>query len=315
MTSPFPLRSTAAPEAALPSRPGAARWVWGALLAALALGGAARADEPASTPRGGDYLLQEDDPEFRRVPQFRLELSGRGAWLLDGKLKKGRADSASTIDTGKDLHVPILPFAGVRAVFDVKIHPDVVVGLHYTGLRFRSPSRHLHKGGSGFQGRRFVAHEQTRATLDFQLSDLFFRFPARDNPRLRFAFGFGAAWARVTLRLEAPSARARGRVQELFGPTLNYLVSARLHPRLMLFLESVTAVISPLGFPSYVSEFRAGLRFPLPFGVEVVAAFCTQSAWLEMGHDLWDGAPTAGRRRRAASWTILGGDLGLSWRF
>ena len=74
-------------------------------------------------------------------------------------------------------------------------------------------------------------------------------------------------------------------------------------------------MIAPVGFPSYVSEFRAGVRFPLPFGVEVVVAFCTQSAWLESGHDVWDGAPTEGRKMRVATWTIMGGELGLSWRF
>lgn len=285
------------------------------LAGALALGRSARAEGPARTPTDDEYLLQEDDPEYRQVPRFRLELSGRGVWLVDGKFKKGRAGSASTLDTGKDLHMPVVPFGGLRAVFDVKFHPDVLVGVHFTALQFRGTHRLLHQHEVAFQGQVLTPTEPTRTILDFQLSDFFFRFPARDNPRLRFAFGFGAAWARLRVRFDSASTRAHGQIQEFFGPTLNYMVSAQLHPRLNLFLESVTAVISPTGFPSYVSEFRAGLRFPLPFDVEVIVAFSTQSAWLEKGHDLWDGKPTARRKMRSASWTIMGGDLGLSWRF
>ncbi len=261
-----------------------------------------------------DWFIRPDDSRSRAIPRFRVELSLRGAWMVDGRVKKGRARDASTIDLQKDAHLPVVLSPGARFVFDVKFHPHLVAGVHSTALFFDGPTRPMRKRKT-FQSVSFEGGVPTETLVDVQLTEFFLRYVIRDNPHIRFAVGIGAAWAQMRVRLRSEQARARGRVNAFLAPTIGYHVTVQVHPRCSLFLESVTAVIAPLRFPSYVSEFRLGLRIPLVAGVEGILAVSMLSGWLEDLHDLTGPKPTDGHKMRAANWTILSGDIGLAWRF
>lgn len=270
---------------------------------------------PAEPRRLTRWFTEPDDPETLQVPRFRLELSVRAAWLVDGRVKKGRSRDATTIDLHKDAHLPIVISPGARAVLDVKLHPNLAIGVHATGLSFAGPKRTLHGRRKVLQSEVFDSAVPTETLVDLQLAELFVRYVVRDNEQVRLAFGVGAAWGQLRLRMRSEQARARGRVSALFAPTIGYHFSVRAHPRVVVFLESVTAVIAPTRFPSYLSEFRVGLRFPLLAGVELIAAGSMWSAWLEDLRDIWGPRPTANHKEREAVWTVLGLELGMAWRF
>ncbi len=239
----------------------------------------------------------------------------RAAWLIDGRVKKGRSRQATTIDLQKDTHLPIVISPGARAVFDVKVHPNLAIGVHATGLLFEGPKRRLHGSTKVLQSEVFDSTVPTETIVDLRLAELFVRYVVRDNEQVRLAFGIGAAWGQLRLRMRSELARARGRVTAIFAPTIGYHFSVRAHPRVVVFLESVTAVIAPTRFPSYLSEFRVGLRFPLFAGVELIAAGSMWSAWLEDLRDIWGPRPTGNHKEREATWTVLGLELGMAWRF
>jgi hypothetical protein len=77
----------------------------------------------------------------------------------------------------------------------------------------------------------------------------------------------------------------------------------------------MNALLSVTKFPAYVTEFRLGARFLVTKGFEVFLAATSFSGQLQDLEDLYGGRTTTTHQWRQASWTLLGVELGTSFRF
>jgi hypothetical protein len=284
----------------------------------------ALADEPAATkpaatkpaatkPEHKSWTAP--DPPLLDLPRIRLELWGLVGAFGTVKVKAGPERNAHLIEVHRDARLPRTPALGWRAVFDVRFHKDWLVGGQVGQLSLEGPRRQLHYRGISIQS-RYLAPLPARTKIDTWLGEVFVRYVIRDNPRVRFMLGIGVTWTSLRLRVSTRVNRADARIQDVFGPSFGYYLAIEFFPPVIVFLESLTALVSPLRFPALASDIRAGFRLPLGGGFELGLAVAFTSVQIEDTKDLWgSGKPRLGHRHRRATWTSLGAEIGISWRF
>ncbi|MGE0711497.1 MAG: hypothetical protein AB7N76_24560 [Planctomycetota bacterium] len=300
------------------------RALWGCVLLLATTCAAARAEDAPSRDGASatDALdVDEDerwtaaDPEPIELPRVRLELWGRCSAFVFARTKIGPEYGSHTIDLHRDAHLPRTPALGWRAVWDLRFHRNWLIGGQLAQLGLEGSRRRLHHTGVSLDG-RYLRPLAARTELDTWLGEVFIRYVIRDNQRVRFMLGAGATWVSFRIRVSTRAERAAGRVQDVLGPSIGYHIAIELLPPLVVFAESVTALISPARFPAYASDLRVGFRLPLGGGVEVGLAFTLTSLQIEDHHDLWGGhKPRPNFRWRRASATSTGCDFGFAWRF
>ena len=287
------------------------------LLSCSALAGADEGEQAFTAPEAltefttRDEELGEENPS---LPRIRLEIWLRGGGLGSTRVKKGPQYNAHMIQLHRDTHVPRIPVFGFRAVAEIRFHEDWSLGAHLTAALLKGPKRTLHYRGVSLQGRT-LAPQRSRTSVEMTFAQAFVRRVFRDNARIRLSFGAGVSWISFRLRIRNRDQRSDGRIQDVLAPSIGYFFSFRLFEHLAVWVESTNALISPMRFPSYATEARAGLRFP--FGAfEFAAGVGVSSAQLEDVRELWGGEkPPATYRWRRASWTLVTLELGMSVRF
>lgn len=276
------------------------------------------ADDDDDAPAVGPEEAPEHDRPIQGDHRIRLEAAFRLGPSIRSEVTHGPDVIATKLLTASDLHVPeIMTTIGWRALADVKVHRWISLGLHGTRLVTETGRRTVHYRGVGLQAVVFGPGSRIRTTLDALFVEAFARFVVRDDPEgVRFSIGVGGAWASHRIVLRRGDLTAAGRAETFFVPTLSSWLAVRLGATpLSLFLESTTGLFAPWRFPSLLSEFRAGVRWHLPGGVELVVAGATSSGRIEDTDDLWGGKYDPGDRRRRASWLAVTLDVGLSVTF
>lgn len=281
---------------------------------------------PPTAGRRGAGVLEGEAPaqsaidadrRQRQVPRFRLELSGRALSLIDARFKLGpKGPRTHTVRVHRETHLPRVPHLGYRVLFDAQVHRDWLVGATFAQLLVRGSRRNIHRDGLAVGGQVVDRDAHGDASIDLSVGTFFVRYVILDNDRIRLSWGTGALFARFRFRFDGgPGERLDDQADVWFGPTLDYLIQFRLFGEVHLYLESVFAVLAPARLGAYVSEFRFGLRYGLGGGLELLLALNSFSGSLDEYRDLWGGRRTGGHRFERASWTSLGGEVGLSWRF
>lgn len=273
-------------------------------------------------PGGGDQReVTEDEWDYSEgefESRVRLEAAFRLGPSLRSEVTHGPDVIATKLLTGSDLHVPdVMTTIGWRALADVKVHRWISLGAQGTRLVTETGRRTVHYRGVGLQAVVFGPGSRVRTTIDALFAEAFVRLVVRDDPEtVRISIGLGGAWASHRIVLRRGDLTAAGRAETFFTPTLSSWAALRLGDApLSLFFESTTGVFAPWRFPSIVSEFRAGVRWHLPGGVEVVVAGAMSSGRIEDTDDLWGGTYEDDDRRRRASWLGVTLDVGLSITF
>jgi len=264
-----------------------------------------------------DFTVDEDEDSAvaPSLPRIRLELWFRGGGLGGTKFKKGPHYNAHRFDLHKDTRIPRIPIFGLRAVAEIRFHEDWAVGFMATGAVLEGPKRRLHYRGVSLQGRH-LRSLRSRTQVEIAFAQVFARMVFRDDSRIRLSVGAGLAWASMRIRIRNRVQRSDGRVQAYLAPSIGYFFTFKLFEHCHIWIESTNALISPLRFPSYASEARAGLRFPFGPNFELGLGVGLSSAQIEDTRELWGGQePPDTFRWRRTNWTLVTLELGVSVRF
>lgn len=307
----------------------------------LALAGAApaRAEEPqepheppASEPSRSAEVEDElapgfgqDPDEKPRIPRIRLEGAFQSIWF-ESRAKNGHRGTANTIKPHQDLEVPNQAFAA-RATVVLKLHRVVAIGAEYRFFDSDGPAPIL---------RRRVAYglailppgQRAFGKIEVMQGDLDIRIVAADNARFRAEYFAGMAWISFRLGIHpqppflqaSPDTRmVQGdskREEDYFGPTLGLFFAWNFHDRIAVFLENRSAYICPARFGSYASWIRAGFRFRIRDGLEIVLAGSWESGQiLEIRDAGFFGKRASGHIFRSAAWFGGGPEIGLSFTY
>lgn len=302
-------------------------WARGGLRPLEAEGAAPPGDEeeldeaPRPTPRQFQGEVREpfgnDEGDIElRLPRLRFEATARIAGLGRTKTKIGPARTAHTFAPTTDTHLPREPMWGGRLMLEMRFHEALAVGVHYTTLQLDGPRRHVHHTGVALGTVVFPGGSRVKTSLDIQEGDVFLRYVVLDDVRYRLGFGIGAGWTSYRIQLRGGALHAGGRVETFFTPTVGYFLALRLLPATYVYVESSAGLIAPWRFPSLYAETRAGLRFHLGQGVELLLAVNFTSAQIEDVDDLWGGRPDRPDHRwKQASWSAVGGEVGFSFTY
>ena len=265
-----------------------------------------------------DFTVEQDEDSDEpplSLPRIRLELWFRGGGLGGTKFKKGPHYNAHRFDLHKDTRIPRIPIFGLRAVAEVRFHEDWAIGAHVTGAVLEGPKRRLHYRGVSLQGRH-LSSLRSRTQVEIAFAEAFVRMVFRDDSRIRLSVGAGVAWASMRIRIRNRVERSDGRIQTFLAPSVGYFFTFKLFEHCHIWIESTNALISPLRFPSYASEARAGLRFPFGPNFEIGLGVGLSSAQIEDVRELWGGQePPDTFRWRRTNWTLVTLELGVSARF
>lgn len=248
-------------------------------------------------------------------PRIRFEAYLRVTGPIRSRVKHGRERFAGTFETRQDAHLPGTPTLGVRYVLDARISERISFGLHYSRLTVDGPTRAVHYRGIGLQTTRFPGHSRVRTSVDVQVGEAFVRFVIKDTARIRFSIGGGATWASHRVVLSRRDLRADGRAETFFVPSIGTWFSIKVIPIVSFFFESLNGLVAPWRPASFVSEFRTGLRWHLTDRVELVTGVATSKGQLQDEEDLWGGQRHSRHLWRVASWSAVGGELGLAVTF
>ncbi|MCO5168675.1 MAG: hypothetical protein M9894_20225 [Planctomycetes bacterium] len=267
--------------------------------------------QEAPVAAGAGPSLEPDHP----YPRVRLEAYARITAGIQSRVKHGRQGVAGSFETGHDAHVPNTPAFGYRFIVDARVHERVSLGVHYTRVVVEGPRRRIHYRGIGLGDTRLPGGTPVETTIDLQVGEVFARYVVKDSETIRFAIGLGAAWASHRVRLSSDVGSAGGRVETFFFPTVSYWLSVRLFPFVSVFFESLSGMIAPLRFPSLLSELRGGLRWHLGDRLELLTAVGSSWGMISDLDDHFGGRRTGSHRWRRATWSAIGGELGLAFTF
>lgn len=247
---------------------------------------------------------------------LRLELAGRVAGPLIGKLKRGVAAETRGLDFQKDAHLPLDPTYGLSAHVDVALASWCSLGATYTGITARGPTTSIHHRGVELDGQAFPGRSRVRTTIDLQYLELSLRYVWINRPTIRLWFGIGPAYAHLRVRLEGEGERARATVQALLGPALTYELSARVGVVTLFLTNGITLAVDHR-LPSFVSTSRLGARWHvLGDSLELVTAISAVNGLLtDWNEQFRRDHLTEGHEWRRARWSNIGLEIGVAVTF
>jgi hypothetical protein len=288
---------------------------------------------PASGPAHSAEVEEEPPPGFAqepdeklRIPRIRLE----GAFdtiFYQARAKSGeRGLGATAIELTRDLKLPS-PALGARFTAVLKVHRFLAFGAEWHGWSATGPTRSISRRLS-YGDAVFPPRQRMFGKIEVMQGDLNIRIVAADDARFRAEFFFGMAWIsfRLGIHPESPFMQVpfdtrlvqgtSKREEEYFGPTLGLFFCWNFHERVAVFFEQRSGYIAPARFGSLASWARAGFRFHLGGGVEVLVAGAWDSGQIL---DIRDASifpqRSPGHVYHWANWFGGGPEIGLSYTY